>query len=86
MLQINYYGLTFEEGCKDCACNATGSLSLQCREDGQCECKFGVGGEHCDQCEPGYFGINESGCKGLDVFELLLELVFRKLSEVSYIS
>ena len=63
--QINYYGLTFGEDCKNCTCNETGSLSLQCREDGQCVCKFGVGGKHCDQCEPGYFGFNENGCKGM---------------------
>ena len=67
IFQINYYGLTSGEDCKDCTCNETGSLSLQCRENGQCVCKFGVGGEHCDQCEPGYFGFNENGCKGISV-------------------
>ncbi len=62
--QDSFYGLTRGEGCTDCACDETGALSLQCNEQGQCSCKFGVGGDRCDQCEPGYFGINEHGCKG----------------------
>ena len=69
--QENYFNLTYGIGCEDCACNETGSRSLQCNEDGWCSCKFGVGGKHCDHCEPGYFGLTENGCKGNGILILL---------------
>ena len=34
----------------DCNCNADGSTSLQCKEDGTCDCKKYIEGEKCDQC------------------------------------
>lgn len=34
----------------------TGSLYENCI-DGKCVCKSGVGGEKCDRCEPGYWGL-----------------------------
>ncbi|XP_050532357.1 agrin-like [Daktulosphaira vitifoliae] len=39
-----------------CTCNKLGSLYEDC-VDGKCICKSGVGGEKCDRCEPGYWGL-----------------------------
>ncbi|XP_059489146.1 agrin-like isoform X2 [Neocloeon triangulifer] len=47
-------------GCPStCNCNKLGSYSEdQCDEEtGQCDCRPGVGGEKCDRCEPGYWGL-----------------------------
>ncbi|CAB3365946.1 Hypothetical predicted protein [Cloeon dipterum] len=47
-------------GCPStCNCNKLGSYSEdQCDEDsGQCDCRPGVGGEKCDRCEAGYWGL-----------------------------
>jgi len=43
-----------------------GSISEEC-VDKKCLCKSGVGGEKCDRCEPGYWGLpkislNHHGC------------------------
>lgn len=43
-----------------------GSISEAC-VDKKCMCKSGVGGEKCDRCEPGYWGLpkissNHRGC------------------------
>ena len=34
----------------DCNCNADGSTSSQCKDDGTCDCKKYIDGEKCDQC------------------------------------
>ena len=34
----------------DCGCNMDGSLTLQCNENGKCECKANITGEKCDRC------------------------------------
>lgn len=47
----------------------SGSVSDEC-VDNKCICKSGVGGEKCDRCEPGYWGLpkissnnkNHHGC------------------------
>lgn len=44
----------------------SGSVSEEC-VDQKCQCKSGVGGEKCDRCEPGYWGLpkissNYRGC------------------------
>ncbi|XP_008185835.2 agrin [Acyrthosiphon pisum] len=49
-----------------CNCNKLGSISEEC-VDKKCLCKSGVGGEKCDRCEPGYWGLpkissNHQGC------------------------
>ncbi|VVC30264.1 Concanavalin A-like lectin/glucanase domain,EGF-like, conserved site,Laminin G domain,Follistatin-like, N- [Cinara cedri] len=54
-------------GCPlSCNCNKLGSISEEC-VDKKCICKSGVGGEKCDRCEPGYWGLpkiasNHHGC------------------------
>ncbi|ETE60017.1 Laminin subunit beta-1, partial [Ophiophagus hannah] len=40
-----------------CECNSRGIQTLQCnRSTGQCICKEGVEGPHCDKCTRGYSG------------------------------
>ena len=40
-----------------CECNAEGSESTQCAENGKCTCKPNVTGDKCDQCADGYNGF-----------------------------
>ena len=59
----------------ECMCNANGSISLDCDDNGQCLCKDGftgtkcfdckpyIIGQACDSCEPFYF--NYPNCEGL---------------------
>ncbi|KAL3860973.1 hypothetical protein ACJMK2_007067, partial [Sinanodonta woodiana] len=57
-------------GCPDeCQCNSMGSLGTSCDSiTKQCKCKAGVGGQQCDRCLPGYWGLHliqekqNSGC------------------------
>uniref|UniRef100_F6YTR2 Laminin subunit beta 4 n=1 Tax=Monodelphis domestica TaxID=13616 RepID=F6YTR2_MONDO len=62
--------------CIPCECDPEGSLSGgMCEsypdpalgiEAGQCLCKDNVGGAQCDQCKPGYYGLNANdplGCQ-----------------------
>ena len=49
--------------CEPCNCDPTGSKSLQCSPDGQCDCKPGVTGPKCDMCEPTHWDFTELGCK-----------------------
>ena len=61
----------------------TGSISTTCdRISGHCSCRPGVGGNLCDRCLPGYFGMpliakGNSGCtrkKNLYTHNLRLNL------------
>lgn len=55
-------------GCPSlCGCNRLGSYSDTCDpETKQCKCRPGVGGEKCDRCEPGFWGLPKisSGHRG----------------------
>lgn len=43
--------------CVDCNCDVSGTLPGICdKASGQCLCKEGYGGDHCEQCIPGYYG------------------------------
>ncbi|KAL0851118.1 hypothetical protein ABMA28_006986 [Loxostege sticticalis] len=49
-------------GCpSQCGCHRLGSQTEQCDESGQCTCRPGVGGQKCDRCEPGYWGLPRIG-------------------------
>lgn len=54
-------------GCQECNCDALGSLNTTCNVvTGQCQCKPGVTGRRCDQCEVQHFGFSAEGCKRCD--------------------
>ncbi|XP_061162516.1 agrin-like [Saccostrea echinata] len=43
----------------DCDCNSAGSRSMSCDlKTKACDCHPGVGGQKCDKCKPGYWGLN----------------------------
>ncbi|XP_038208329.1 agrin-like isoform X2 [Zerene cesonia] len=49
-------------GCpSQCGCHRLGSETEQCDSEGQCVCRPGVGGQKCDRCEPGYWGLPRIG-------------------------
>lgn len=53
-----------EDGyCINCACNPTGSRSLQCNSEGKCQCKPGVTGDKCDRCEANHYNFGIHGCQ-----------------------
>ncbi|KAG8193217.1 hypothetical protein JTE90_005564 [Oedothorax gibbosus] len=62
-----------QAGCPShCNCNRLGSYSLTCDPSSQqCPCKPGVGGLHCERCEPGFWGLHKisdgsGGCTPCD--------------------
>ncbi|XP_076261775.1 agrin-like isoform X1 [Rhynchophorus ferrugineus] len=60
-------GLNFAGCPQSCGCNKLGAYSEYCDpKTNKCRCKPGVGGEKCDRCEPGYWGLPKisSGFKG----------------------
>ncbi|KAG9345764.1 hypothetical protein JZ751_008908 [Albula glossodonta] len=61
------------DSCKPCACHPVGSVpfhlsghSLCDPSSGECVCKPGVGGPHCDRCMVGYWGFQDYGCRPCD--------------------
>ncbi|CAK6447793.1 unnamed protein product [Pipistrellus nathusii] len=52
------------KNCRACECHGKGSLSDVCHpETGLCSCRARVTGEQCDQCLPGYYGLDTGlGC------------------------
>jgi hypothetical protein len=61
---------------KDCGCNKLGSLGDSCdQETGQCECKQGVFGEKCSECENGY-DLTADGCVSSKLFKFMKIISF----------
>ncbi|XP_035281911.1 netrin-4 [Anguilla anguilla] len=61
------------DSCKPCACHPVGSVPFHLSGDslcdpsnGDCVCKPGVGGPHCDRCMVGYWGFQDYGCRPCD--------------------
>ncbi|XP_051889579.1 laminin subunit beta-4 [Pristis pectinata] len=68
-----YFGLSAvnAEGCKDCRCDARGSVSAHSACDpvtGECQCLRTVTGRNCERCLPNYWGLGSSlyGCSPCD--------------------
>ncbi|KAI6652285.1 Laminin beta/gamma [Oopsacas minuta] len=57
------YNFTTGQGCDLCDCNINGSSDTQCLEAGTCICRPGVGGNKCDVCRDGYYGLGSDGCE-----------------------
>uniref|UniRef100_A0A8C3D588 Laminin subunit alpha 5 n=1 Tax=Corvus moneduloides TaxID=1196302 RepID=A0A8C3D588_CORMO len=62
-----YYGdAVVAKNCTQCNCSPCGTDSCH-PQTGQCFCKTGVTGQHCDRCEEGYYGFEGcSGCRRCD--------------------
>ncbi|XP_056197392.1 netrin-4 isoform X7 [Falco biarmicus] len=61
------------DACKPCSCHPLGSAALPLGprsfcdpSTGDCPCKPGVAGPHCDRCLPGYWGFGAYGCRPCD--------------------
>uniref|UniRef100_A0A8C6UKU4 Basement membrane-specific heparan sulfate proteoglycan core protein n=1 Tax=Neogobius melanostomus TaxID=47308 RepID=A0A8C6UKU4_9GOBI len=51
----NHWGHEITIGCKECGCNAIGSVSQQCNVNtGCCQCRENFRGEKCNECQIGY--------------------------------
>ncbi|KAF0029879.1 hypothetical protein F2P81_018984 [Scophthalmus maximus] len=64
---------TAPDSCKPCNCHPLGSMAFHLADgspcdpsNGNCICKPGVGGAHCDRCMVGYWGFHEYGCRPCD--------------------
>ncbi|XP_018595947.2 laminin subunit gamma-3 isoform X1 [Scleropages formosus] len=62
----NFYRSSPQDACQPCNCNALGSLSLQCADDGQCHCRQTVTGKKCDSCRPGFHTLGATGCRACE--------------------
>ncbi|XP_046878805.1 netrin-4 isoform X2 [Hypomesus transpacificus] len=65
--------VTSPDSCKPCSCHPLGSMpfhlggsSLCDPTNGDCICKPGVGGAHCERCMVGYWGFHDYGCRPCD--------------------
>ncbi|XP_008410073.1 netrin-4-like [Poecilia reticulata] len=59
---------TAPDTCKPCSCHPVGSVpsaggTICGPSTGECTCKPGVEGPHCDKCIMGYWGLHEYGCR-----------------------
>jgi len=59
--------------CEPCDCDPTGSTDLQCSIDGKCQCKAGVTGDKCDQCEANYWNFPDEADPGCESCECMVE-------------
>ncbi|KAI1230842.1 Cadherin EGF LAG seven-pass G-type receptor 2, partial [Lamprotornis superbus] len=60
----NHYRPPGGDTCHPCECYPTGSLSRRCDANtGQCPCKAGVIGRHCDRCDNPFAEVTASGCE-----------------------
>ncbi|XP_053741447.1 laminin subunit beta-4 isoform X1 [Synchiropus splendidus] len=66
-----YYGNALLQACRECSCERRGTQVVQCplgspcfcdSVTGQCACRTGVSGVHCDTCEDGYWNL-DAGCQ-----------------------
>ena len=65
---ISYHSL----GCEPCMCDPVGSLNSTCDlVTGQCQCKPGITGRNCDQCQTLHYGFGPVGCTGKVTKEIL---------------
>ncbi|KAG6444665.1 hypothetical protein O3G_MSEX003474 [Manduca sexta] len=65
-----YYNIDSGDGCKPCECNLEGSYNGTCHpQTGQCYCKPGIDGKHCDRCRAYHYGFSVEGCKDCDCDE-----------------
>ena len=63
LIEISLY--LFFLGCETCKCNPMGAYNISCSVNtGQCFCKPGVTGQHCDRCLPNHYGFSPEGCSG----------------------
>ncbi|KAF4800052.1 cadherin EGF LAG seven-pass G-type receptor 2-like protein [Turdus rufiventris] len=62
--QDNHYRPPGGDTCHPCECYPTGSLSRRCDANtGQCPCKAGVIGRHCDRCDNPFAEVTANGCE-----------------------
>uniref|UniRef100_H3ACQ9 Laminin subunit gamma 2 n=1 Tax=Latimeria chalumnae TaxID=7897 RepID=H3ACQ9_LATCH len=68
--KAGFYRQQAGDRCFPCSCNAQGSKTSQCDNNGRCTCKPGVMGDKCDRCQPGYRSLSEVGCQRRDAQSL----------------
>uniref|UniRef100_A0A8B9K033 Basement membrane-specific heparan sulfate proteoglycan core protein n=1 Tax=Astyanax mexicanus TaxID=7994 RepID=A0A8B9K033_ASTMX len=64
--QVGFHGINSGDGCRQCECSQSGSVSEACEEDGQCQCIVGVSGAKCDRCQQGFYNFTDGGCTPCD--------------------
>src|SRR6218665_3211703 len=75
--QSGAFGFESGRGCDLCNCGPA-SVSPDCDVySGQCQCRPGVTGRKCDQCEQGYWNYGPRGCQSewTTSFQAILEFI-----------
>jgi len=66
-LKVCHCIFVVRQGCTPCNCDFEGSYNRTCDPiTGQCQCRVGITGQHCDACEPYQYGFSREGCKPCD--------------------